>query len=85
MTQHPHQDVTQRVIISGELKPAAFLPWIDRHAAKLGLSPSIIHSSDERIEIDFHGPDDLIDMMEVGCFLGPIDVWVDTIERRQST
>ncbi|NTJ43710.1 acylphosphatase [Agrobacterium larrymoorei] len=77
MTQH----TIQRVIILGDLKPVVFLPWIDRHAAKLGLSQSIIHVSDTRIEIDFHGQEDLIDMMEVGCFLGPIDVWVDAIER----
>jgi hypothetical protein len=24
---------------------------------------------------------ELIDMMEVGCSLGPIDVWVETIDR----
>lgn len=32
--------------------------------------------------MDLSGPEELIDMMEMGCSLGPIDVWVETIERR---
>jgi len=31
--------------------------------------------------IEVAGPIELIDMMEVGCSLGPIDVWVETIFR----
>ena len=33
-------------------------------------------------DVDVAGPVELIDMMEMGCSLGPIDVWVETIERR---
>lgn len=67
--------------ISGDLAAASFLPWIHRHAAKLGLSQAVSHSSAERIELELSGPEELIDMMEMGCSLGPIDVWVETIER----
>lgn len=34
-----------------------------------------------RIELEVAGPVELIDMMEMGCSLGPIDVWVERIER----
>lgn len=71
----------QRMIILGDLVPRSFLPWIDRHASKLGLSPIIVHASANRIEIDLAGPDELIDMMEIGCTLGPINVWVESIQR----
>ncbi len=67
--------------ILGDLKAASFVPWIERHAAKLGLSQAISHTSVDRIELDVAGPEELIDMMEVGCSLGPIDVWVETILR----
>lgn len=73
----------QRMIILGDLLPDCFLPWIHRHAAKLGMSPIIAHASAHRIEMDLSGPDELIDMMEIGCSLGPIDVWVETIQRQR--
>lgn len=81
MTQSHEHHFRERMTILGDLKTTSFIPWIRRHAAKLGLSQAISHSSSERIEIEIAGPVELIDMMEMGCSLGPIDVWVETIER----
>lgn len=67
--------------IRGDLDSASFMPWIRHHAAKLGLVQAFIHTSSDRIEIDVAGPVELIDMMEIGCSLGPIDVWVEMIDR----
>jgi len=67
--------------IVGDLEATSFVPWIRRHAAKLGLSHTISHTSPMRIELEVGGPEELIDMMEMGCSLGPIDVWVEGIER----
>ena len=72
----------ERMTIRGALDADSFLPWIRRHAAKLGLSQDIVHSGPDRIEVDLAGAPELIDMMEVGCLLGPIHVWVETIDRR---
>lgn len=72
----------ERMTIHGELDAASFVPWIRRHAAKLGISQAITHSGPDRIEVDLAGAPELIDMMEVGCLLGPINVWVETIDRR---
>lgn len=33
------------------------------------------------IDLIVEGPPELIDAMEIGCWLGPIDVWVETIVR----
>ena len=71
----------ERMTILGELGADSFLPWIRRHAAKLGLLQVTAHSGPDRIDLDLSGAPELIDMMEVGCLLGPIDIWVDTIER----
>lgn len=71
------------MIILGDFLPDSFLPWIDRHASKLSISSIITHASANRIEIDLAGPDELIDMMEIGCILGPIDVWVESIQRQR--
>ncbi|WFP62827.1 acylphosphatase [Mesorhizobium sp. WSM4904] len=67
--------------ILGDVEVASFLPWINRHAAKLGLTHAICLAGPDRIELDIAGPAELIDMMEMGCSLGPIDVWVETIRR----
>ncbi|MBP1843392.1 hypothetical protein J2046_001646 [Rhizobium petrolearium] len=81
--QQPRQiPLRERMTILGDLDASSFVPWIRRHAAKLGLSQDIAHTGPDRIELEVTGPEELIDMMEMGCSLGPIDVWVDTIERR---
>ncbi|MER8576050.1 acylphosphatase [Mesorhizobium sp. M1338] len=78
MKQSQHHE---RMTIRGHLQPASFVPWIMRHAAKLGLAHHVAHASADRIELDISGAGELIDMMEMGCSLGPIDVWVETIDR----
>ncbi|MBL0373587.1 acylphosphatase [Rhizobium sp. KVB221] len=82
MTERHHNHFRERMTILGELDAASFIPWIQRHAAKLGLSQAISHTSADRIELELAGPEELIGMMEMGCSLGPIDVWVESIERR---
>ncbi|OBQ62661.1 MULTISPECIES: acylphosphatase [Mesorhizobium] len=71
----------ERMTILGDVEAASFLPWIERHAAKLGLAHAICVGGPGRIELEIAGPAELIDMMEMGCSLGPIDVWVDAIHR----
>lgn len=68
--------------ILGDLNAASFVPWIRRHANKLGLAQTFFHSDAARIELEVTGPVELIDMLEMGCSLGPIDVWVEEIQRR---
>ena len=72
----------ERMTILGELDADTFVPWIRRHAAKLGVSQAITHTAPDRIDVDLAGAPELLDMMEVGCLLGPIDIWVETIDRR---
>ena len=74
-------DSVQRMTILGDLHIATFLPWIGRHADKLGLVRMVRHADQGRIDLELSGPEELIDMMEMGCLLGPIDVWVETIDR----
>lgn len=71
----------EKMTILGDVGAAPFLPWIRRHARKLGLKEHIAYAGPDRIEIDITGPADLIDAMEMGCSLGPIEVWVETIVR----
>lgn len=68
--------------ILGDVDSSSFVPWIRRHADKLGLSQTFFHSGADRIELEVAGPVELIDMLEMGCSLGPIDVWVEEIQRR---
>ncbi len=71
----------ETMTISGDLDTASFLPWIERHANKLGLQRHIIQANSARIEIEIEGPVELIDAMEMACSLGPISVMVDRVDR----
>ncbi|MBB4955172.1 acylphosphatase [Agrobacterium vitis] len=75
----------EKLSIFGNVGAASFLPWIERHAEKLGLAQAIVQSGNGSIDLIVEGPLELIDAMEMGCWLGPIDVWVDTIVRTPDT
>ena len=81
MPDLPVSNHRQRFVIHGNLASPAFLPWIERHSARLGLTCAQIKAAPARIEFKVEGQTDLIDALEVGCLLGPYDVWVETIER----
>jgi acylphosphatase len=82
MTQTRQGELRERMTILGDVDAASFIPWIRRHADKLGLSQDFFYMGADRIELEVAGPVELIDMLEMGCSLGPIDVWVDEIQRR---
>jgi acylphosphatase len=73
----------ERFTIEGDLEAESFLPWILRHIERLGLRGVPLRRADGQVEITLSGPDDLIDAMELGVSLGPIDVWVEAIVRRR--
>ncbi len=64
----------------GRFAGESFLPWMERHAGKLGLENEILTATETRIELALQGPQALIDAMEMACSLGPIDIWVEEIE-----
>lgn len=74
-------DILERFVIRGDVGAPVFLRWIDRYAGRLGLLTRPGSQSPDRLELTVGGPPDLVDAMELGCSLGPIEVWVETIER----
>lgn len=72
---------TEQFIIAGDLGAESFLPWIERHIRRLGLHGAASRRADGRVDITLSGPPELIDAMELGVSLGPIEVWVDSIDR----
>ncbi|WP_295074627.1 acylphosphatase [Tabrizicola sp.] len=73
----------ERFTIEGDLEAESFLPWIVRHMQRLGLRGVPVRRADGQVEITLSGPADLIDAMELGVSLGPIDVWVEAIARQR--
>ena len=73
----------ERFTIEGDLEAESFLPWIVRHMHRLGLRGGVMRRGDGHVEVTLSGPDDLIDAMELGVSLGPIDVWVEAITRQR--
>lgn len=72
----------ERFTIEGDLEAESFLPWIVRHVQRLGLRGVPVRRANGQVEITLSGPADLIDAMEMGVSLGPIDVWVEAIARQ---
>ncbi len=73
--------IRERFTIRGEVGAPSFPGWIDRHARRLGLTAELGATAPGRIELTVGGPPDLVDAMELGCSLGPIEVMVDSIDR----
>lgn len=73
----------ERFTIEGDLEAESFLPWIVRHVQRLGLHGVPMRGADGQVKITLSGPPDLIDAMELGVSLGPIDVWVEAIARQR--
>ena len=72
---------SERFLILGTVESKGFPPWIERHAHKLGLACRIEQQGPAQLEMVISGPAELLDAMEMACLLGPIQVWVDRIER----
>lgn len=71
----------ERFIITGDLAAATFLPWVERHMGKLGLRGVLGRTSAGSVEVRVEGPPDLLDALEMGVSLGPIEAWVESIHR----
>lgn len=71
----------ERFIIRGDLAAPTFLPWVARHLRRLGLTGRARRENAACVELVVQGPPDLIDAMELGVSLGPIEAWVESIER----
>ncbi|MFV0383527.1 acylphosphatase [Paracoccus sp. (in: a-proteobacteria)] len=72
---------TERFILTGQLAAETLVPWLLRHAGKLGLATRILDRQGASLTMEIAGPPVLLDAMEMGCLLGPIEVWVDEVAR----
>jgi acylphosphatase len=71
----------ERFLISGEVNSQSFPGWIDRYARRLGLQGGVSAVRQGEVEVIASGPPDLLDALELGCSLGPIEVLVDRVRR----
>ena len=76
---HTSQTVHFRIL--GDVGVPHFAVWIENHGRRLGLLILITSQKQNCVEVTVSGPPELIDAMALGCSLGPIEVWVETIER----
>ena len=74
-------DCAEHFCIRGDVGAGVFAGWIDRHAARLGLRARVLSQRADCVEVQVSGAPELLDAMEMGCLLGPREVWVDEIVR----
>jgi len=69
-------------VFLGRFEPESFAEFVRHRATRLALEAELRTLRAERIEVDVTGEEDLIDMFEMACSLGPIDCIVLDIQRR---
>lgn len=81
MTATPLSNRAHRFVISGDLASPSFLPWVARYSDRLGVRCQQLAAGPDRAEFLVQGQPDLVDALEMGCLLGPFDVWVESVQR----
>ena len=78
----PNSVSSELLTFHGNVGAEDFPSWIAHRADRLGLNGWVKpDATGDTIEVMVSGPADLIDAMELGCSLGPISVWVESIDR----
>jgi acylphosphatase len=75
----------EKYVIEGDVGASTFVPWIERHGFKLGLKHVVCRGAAGRVEVEAEGFEEMLDALEVGCLLGPAEVWVESISRVRLT
>ncbi|MBB5754797.1 hypothetical protein [Prosthecomicrobium pneumaticum] len=69
-------------VFLGRFEPASFAEFVRHRAARLAIAAEIGALGAERIEVAVAGAEELIEMFEMACSLGPIDCVVLDVLRR---
>lgn len=67
--------------LTGQLAARGFVDWVCHRARLLDLNGWVRPDGAEAMTIVVTGPEVLVDAMEMACSLGPMDVWVERIDR----
>jgi acylphosphatase len=81
MQETDKNNTRERLVIVGNVGSPTFVPWIERHASKLGLTGLVCRGSARCMEVEADGLEEMLDALEVGCLLGPAEVWVERVSR----
>ena len=83
MTGQSGQAVSKPVtmVFLGRFEPESFAEFVRHRAARLSIGMRLGVVGRERVEVAVQGADDLVDMFEMACSLGPIDCLVLDIYR----
>ncbi len=74
-------DTAVRLVFTGRLEPDSFVAFARHRATRLSVTAVVGVARADRVEVAVSGAEDLIDMFEVACSLGPIDCLVDDCVR----
>ena len=82
LSKHPGQSsIAVQLTMRGHGLDGSFLSFAADKARRLSLAGWAALPSEGEMTVVVSGPAALIDMLEVACMLGPVDVFVDGIER----
>lgn len=68
------------ITLTGTLDQPQLLPWIQGHAAKLGVRIQITKSTRSDVRFDACGATEMVQALALGCSLGPHGVWIEDVK-----
>ncbi len=73
------EDQTARMQVTGDIAAPSFVPWIARHAGRLGLRNCAIARKGPHLSIKATGAPEMLEALALACTLGPAEVMVDDV------
>ena len=77
----PQSWIAVQFRIRGRSLEKSFLAFVAEKARRLSLDGWAALPRTDEITVVVSGPEALVDMLEVACMLGPLDAFVDAIDR----
>ncbi len=81
--QHKHKSL--EFSLSGHVGAEDFVPWMQKHARKLGVEFTVLEASPRHLSIRTTGVIEMVDAFVLACSLGPQSVCIKDVVRTDTS
>ncbi len=64
-------------LLVGDVDQSGFVPWMERHAVKLGVGFAVLQRSTNKLKLHAVGAPEMTHAFALACSLGPTSVHID--------